>query len=130
LLKKLKGAERGYRVRWTFGAGVPDAAAFMIAISFTRWFEVGPRGIVLFRADKEGNQEKISTVRKIEQPERLAGGVIHVFPRASLVLVYLNGRLLFALADKEYALGGGLQIGMSGGSVTLESIRVLDRARD
>jgi hypothetical protein len=114
----------------TFGAGAPDAAAFMIAISFTRWFETGPRGVALFRADKEGTEEKISTVRKAELPERLAGGVLHVFPRASLILVYLNGRLLFALPEKEYALGGGLQLGMSGGSVTLESIRVLDRARD
>jgi serine/threonine protein kinase len=130
LLKKLKGAERGYRLRWTFGPGVPDSAAFMIAISFTRWFEAGPRGITLFRADKEGASEKITTARRVELAERLSGGVIHVVPRASLVLVYVNGRLVFALPEKEYALGGGLQLGMSGGSVTMESLRVLDRTRD
>jgi hypothetical protein len=130
LLKKLKGAERGYRIRWSFGAGASDAAAFMVALSFTRWLEAGPRSITLFRADKEGEAEKISTVRKTELPERLSGGLLQVFPRAGLVLVYLNGRLLFALTEKEYALGSGLQLGMSGGSVTIESIRVLDRARD
>jgi len=130
LLKKLKGAERGYRLRWSFGPGTSDTAAFMVAISFSRWFEAGPRSVALFRADKEGTEEKISTVRKVDLSERLSAGVVHVFPRASLVLVYLNGRLLFALPEKEYALGGGLQLGMSGGSITLESLRVLDRARD
>jgi hypothetical protein len=130
LLKKLKGAERGYRLRWKFAGGASDAWSFMVAISFTRWFETGPKGVTLFRADKEGGREKISTVRTIELQERPAGGVLHVFPRASLILVYLDGRLLFALTEKEYALGGGLQLGMSGGSVALESLRVLDRARD
>jgi serine/threonine protein kinase len=130
LLKKLKGAERGYRLRWKFADGASDASSFMVAISFSRWFETTPKGVTLFRADKEGGREKISTVRTIELKDRPAGGVLHVFPRASLILVYLDGRLLFALTEKEYALGGGLQLGMSGGSVTVESLRVLDRARD
>jgi serine/threonine protein kinase len=130
LLKKLKGSERGYRIRWSFGPGGSDAAAFMVALSFTRWFEVGSRGVSLFRVDKEGAEEKVSTARKVELPDRLARGVLHVLPRAALVLVYLNGRLLFSLPEKDYALGGGLQLGMSGGSITLESIRVLDRTRD
>ncbi|MBI3854800.1 MAG: protein kinase [Planctomycetes bacterium] len=130
LIKKLKGAERGYRIRWTFGVGTADAAAFMVAISFTRWFEAGPRSLALFRADKEGAEENVSTVRKAELPARLPGGLIHVIPSAALLLVYLDGRLIFALPDKDYAPGGGLQLGMSGGSVTIESIRVLDRTRD
>jgi serine/threonine protein kinase len=130
LLKKLKGSERGYRIRWSFGPGVSDSAAFMVAISFTRWFEVGPRGVTLFRMDKEGAEEKVSARQKVELPDRIPGGVLHVLPRAALVLVYLNGSLLFSLPEKDYALGGGLQLGMSGGSITLESIRVLDRTRD
>ena len=65
--------------------------------------------------------------------QRLAGrnriGNAHVLfriepERAGLVLVYLDGRLLLSLAEREYALGAGLQLGMSGGSVVVESIRL------
>lgn len=125
LLKKLPEAARGYRLQWSLGPGTADTAAFMVALSFTRWFEAGPRGLTLFRAD--GDQ--VSTVRKIDFADRIQGGVFHVFPRPGVVLVYLNGRLILTLTGKEYALDGGLQLGMSGGSVSLESIRVTEGAR-
>ena len=94
--------------------------------AFTRWVELGPRAITLFRAD--GDQ--VFTVKRSEFPERISGGTLHVFPRGGLVLVYVNECLAFALTEKEYALGSGLQLGMSAGTLLLESVRVVDRSRD
>ncbi|HVR82739.1 MAG TPA: serine/threonine-protein kinase [Planctomycetota bacterium] len=130
LLKKLRGAEKGYRIRWSFGKGSSDAPAFMVVLSLTRWFELEPNRLILYRVDKDGAEEKVTVSGKTEFPERVSGGVLHVIPKAGLVLVYVNDRLLLALPGKEYALAGGLQLGVSGGSLTLESIRVLDCSGD
>jgi serine/threonine protein kinase len=127
LLRKLQGASKGYRVRWTFGSGVSDGAAFMVAFSVTRWVEVGPKGTTLFRVEKSGGEEDVAAAGRTEFPDRIAGGVLHVIPKGEVVAVFLNGSLIFALPARDYSLGGGLQLGMSGGSLLLESIRVPER---
>jgi hypothetical protein len=102
----------------------------MVALSLTRWFELEPNGLILYRLDQDGGEERVTRSGKTEFPDRVSGGVLHVIPKAGLVLVYLNDRLLLALPGKDHALAGGLQLGMSGGSLLLESIRVLNRSGD
>jgi hypothetical protein len=130
LLQKLRGAQKGYRIRWSFGSGSSDAPAFMVALSLTRWLQLEPKGLILYRVDKAGGEDRVTMSGRTEFSERVSGGVLHVIPKAGLVLVYFDGRLVLALPGKDYALAGGLQLGMSGGSLTLESIRVLDRSGD
>jgi len=130
LLRTLKGAEKGYRIQWTFENGSSEATAFMVALSVSRWVEVGPRAISLFRVDQEGGDEKIVMPRKSVLPEPLSRATLHVFPSGGDLLIYLNAQLMFALPAAEYPLSAGLQLGVSGGSLTLESIRLRDRSGD
>lgn len=126
VLRKLKGAEKGYRIRWSFGPEASDGSAFMVAMSTARWVEVTPKGMTLFRTDAD----KVSAAGRAEFAERTSGGLLHVIPSAGHVLIYQDRRLMLAVPESDAALAGGLQLGMSGGSVVLESVRVLDRARD
>jgi hypothetical protein len=116
VLRRHPEAGRGFRVRWSLAAGAPDSAAFTVALSSARWFEIGPHALTLFPG--EGN------ARRIEFADRVSGGVFSVFPHAGQVLVYLDRRLLFRVTEREVALGDGLRFGMSGGVVRLESVRV------
>lgn len=127
LLRKHNGAEKGYRVRWTYGTGVSDHASFMVAFSLTRWVEIGPKGIALFRVQGSGGREEVETAGRAEFPERIGGGVLSVVPKGEVVAVFLGGTLIFALPARDYPLGPGLQLGMSGGNLQLESIRVPER---
>ncbi len=119
--KPFAGARKGYLVRWRAGA-LADPS-FLVALSTSRWFTIGPRGAALFRKDGEGTR----AAKEVELSAR--GGAAAVFPVPGFVLVYLDGRLLFALAESDYALDEGMKVGVSGGTVTIESIRVKDRTR-
>ncbi|HLY75077.1 MAG TPA: serine/threonine-protein kinase, partial [Planctomycetota bacterium] len=130
LLRRLRGAEKGYRIQWTFAKGSSEATAFMVALSVTRWVEVGPRAISLFRVDREGGEEKIVMSGKSALPDPIARGTLHVIPSGDVLLIYLNARLMFSLPAADYPLSEGLQLGVSGGSLTLESIRLRDRSGD
>jgi serine/threonine protein kinase len=116
--KPFAGARKGYLVRWR--AGSLTDAVFLVALSPARWVSIGPRGAALHR--KEGGR---ATAREVELSAR--SGAVAVFPAAGRVLVYLDDRLLFAL--EEHALDEGMRLGVSGGMVTVESIRVKDRTR-
>lgn len=128
LLRRMKGAERGVKIRWSFEPGISDEAAFMVAFSSSRWLDLAPNGMSLYRLD--GSEAKLSRARRIALPGRTLAGVLTVFPHMSLELVYLDGRLVFALPQAEWGLRKGLQFGMSGGSLRLESVRILDRTED
>jgi hypothetical protein len=58
-----------------------------------------------------------------------SGSRITVIPEPGVTLVYADDALLFALPPAEGALEGGLQVGGGGGTVNIESIRILDRTR-
>ncbi|HEV3027411.1 MAG TPA: protein kinase, partial [Planctomycetota bacterium] len=60
LLQKLRGAQKGYRIRWSFGSGSSDAPAFMVALSLTRWLQLEPKGLILYRVDKAGGEERVT----------------------------------------------------------------------
>jgi len=120
--KPFRGARKGYEVRFR----LLEAARLSVALSFTRWFELSPEDFVLFVA---GREEEAKEVRRVALGRRLSAGVVAVVPRAPLVLVYLDGSLLAALPETDFALGDGMQLGAGGGGVVLESIRVKDRTR-
>ena len=117
--KKLRGARSGYSVRWSGGA-----STFAVAFSPARWIEIGNGALTVFRPGEE-RVEAVKTLELQRQPAECT-----VVPRAPLVLVYLDDRLVLALPEEEYALDVGLRLGVGGGSASLESIRVTDRTRD
>ncbi|HYE99024.1 MAG TPA: hypothetical protein VEJ18_08940, partial [Planctomycetota bacterium] len=120
--KEFQGARKGWRVRLRLEN---DDARAVVALSFRRWIEVGRRAAQLREADDDG------PIRvRAERTRDSAAAEVTVFPRDGLVLAYLDGAFLHAVAD---AAGGtlspGLQIGAAGGTVCVESIRIIDRSR-
>jgi predicted Ser/Thr protein kinase len=120
--KPFRGAQRGYEVRFRLGEG----ARLAVALSFTRWLEVSAREYRLLAAAKG---EEPRQVARLDLDRRPAEGVLAVVPRAPLALVYLDGRLLAALPEADFALGDGMQLGAAAGTLTLVGIRVIDRTR-
>jgi len=120
--KPFRGARQGYEVRFR----LVEDARLSVALSFTRWVELSGQDFLLFAAGKE---EDVKQLRRVEIGRRVAEGVVTVVPRAPLVLVYLDGRLLAALPEADFALGDGMQLGAGGGKVVVESIRIKDRTR-
>src|SRR5581483_6288327 len=118
LLRTHLGAEKGYRIRWAFGAGASGASAFTVALSLAHRIEISPAGATLFRVQRHGGVEDAAAAAgKVAFPRPLAGGTLHVVPRGDLVLVFLDGKVLFVVPAKDLPLAGALQLGMSGGSV-------------
>lgn len=126
LIKKpFEGARQGYRVAFRFPSP-EDAPALLVAITFSRWIEIGPGGALLKAAD-EGKPAR--TLKRVELGRRVDGGRLVVAPSGGLTLVWLDDRFLFALPAAEFAHEAGMQLGGAGGSVRIESIRVRDRSR-
>ena len=59
----------------------------------------------------------------------VTGSRLTVVPVPGATLVYADDALVFALSPAEGALEAGLQVGGGGGTVNIESIRILDRTR-
>lgn len=129
LRKKLRGAQKGYHVTWEVRPAADGRPSFWIAINFTRWVVITPGEVSIWKGDPE--KPEVLT-KKVNLPARPAGGTFTVVPHSSkgVNLIYLDGHLLSALPTPEYDLMDGLQIGVAGGTLTLRSIRVLDRHRD
>jgi len=52
-----------------------------------------------------------------------------VLPHSPHTLVFLEDRLLFSTPEADLASTEGMQLGSSGGTVFVESVRVKDRTR-
>lgn len=118
------GARAGYAVRFRLGSA--GSARLAVALSFTRWVEIGADGAAFFRAASEGSADRSE---RISFEAGIRGGTLTVVPRPSDLLVFLDDRLLFVLAGGEGPHAEGLQLGASAGTVIIESVRVKDRTR-
>jgi len=119
------GCRAGFRIRFRFGPD-PDATRFAVAISYTRWVEIGRTEAALFRVTADDRNEATG---RVALEGRIAGGVVTVVPHAPLVLVFLDETLIFSLPEAELQSAEGLQLGASAGTVHIESVRVKDRSR-
>lgn len=124
--KQLASAKAGYVATWKLAEPVGREPALGVLLSFTCWIHLTPKEALIVRQEKGG---ALTCPKKVDLPGPTAAGTLAVFPEAGLVLVYLNGRLLFALPGEEYALADGLAFGVSGGILELKSIRVKERYR-
>jgi serine/threonine protein kinase len=125
LKKRHAGSRDGYEVRYRAAGGEPTG---IVGLSFTRWLEIqGPE----VRFYKTG--EKSPTLAghaTLPVPAARALVTVCPVPLAGLVLVYVDGRLVFALEQEPELLGGGLLIGVKGGTIVLESVRVKNSKLD
>lgn len=123
--RPFSGARAGYQVRFRFNSG-STSALFAVALSLTRWIELKPGEAVLYRATSDDRNTALEHV-VLEPP--LAAGVVTVLPHASHTLVFLDDRLIFSTSDSDLGSAEGMQLGASGGTVYVDSVRVKDRTR-
>ncbi|MBI3857224.1 MAG: protein kinase [Planctomycetes bacterium] len=123
--RKFAGVRAGYEVQFRLGSGSEHPRA-ALALSFTRWLEVRGDGASLFRLRADGSAE--TTDQKVFE-SRIPAGRLTVVPGSPDHRVFLDDRLLFTLPAAECADAEGLQIGASGGTVFVDSVRVKDRTR-
>jgi hypothetical protein len=119
------GCRAGYQVRFR----LPEenwGARFALAVSFTRWLEVRPDEARLFQVGADG--KTISSEPAIPL-KNIAGGVVTVLPKPPHALIFLDDKVLFTLPEAELQGAEGVQLGSSGGTVTVDSVRVKDRSR-
>ena len=122
LRKSLPRAESGYLVRFRLKeAGIPSRMA--VAIDPRRWVEISEDRVEFLQAAPGGADRVERSVRK--DPPR-ADGEVAVVSRSSALLLFLDGRYLFAISALEAPHGPDLVIG-AGGSVIVESVRVKER---
>jgi hypothetical protein len=112
----------GYQVRFRWGPGAPR---FAVALSFRRWLEIRPAGAALFRVAPDEALERTDQASF----EAAASGTLSVVPTPSGLLIFFEDRLLFSVPAAEWADVEGLQLGASGGTILVESVRVKDRTR-
>jgi serine/threonine protein kinase len=122
--KPFRGAAAGYEIRYRTTDLVKPVVS--VALSTSRWIEIGERSASLWRKDAEGRREKAEETRL---EAHAPSARLTVLPRASRVLVYLDERLLFSLSEADYRMDGGMKIGAGGGAILIDSIRVKDRTR-
>jgi hypothetical protein len=121
--RKFPGALTGYQIRFRF-ASAEGASRIAVALNFKRWIEVTSAAATLYREAPDGSEQSI---RKVDLKERVRGGALTVLPSVSTILVYVDDRLIFSLPEPEFAHEKGMQVGAGGGTVLIESIRVMDR---
>ena len=120
--REFAGVKAGYQLRFRWGAGSPR---FAVALSFRRWLELRPGAASLFRVASDESLERTEQ----SSLEATAAGTLTVVPTPPSLLVFFEDRLLFSVAAAEWADVEGLQLGASGGTVVVESVRVKDRTR-
>jgi predicted Ser/Thr protein kinase len=119
------GAKAGYQIRFRLGSA-ETPSRFAVALSFTRWVEVRADGAQLFRV---ATDETARPVDQVSFETRMQRGTLTVVPQSPQLLVFLDERLLFAVPESECIHADGMQLGASGGTVFLDSVRVKDRTR-
>jgi serine/threonine protein kinase len=119
------GAKAGYQARFRWGPG-GGSARLAVSLSLTRWLEIRPGGAGLFRAAADGAAE---TTDQAAFESKIDGGTVTVLPRSPDLLIFLDDRLLFSVPERECPHAEGLQLGASGGTVLIDSVRVKDRTR-
>jgi hypothetical protein len=119
------GARAGYQVRYRHSPGT-QTARFALALTFTKWIELTPDAAVLYAVSAD---EKPTPIERVLLEPRAATGVVTVLPRPPHTLVFLEDRLLFSTPEADLASTEGMQLGSSGGTVFVESVRVKDRTR-
>ena len=120
--REFAGVKAGYQVRFRWGPGEPR---FAVALSFRRWFEIRPGGAALFRVAPDEALERTDQA----SVEATPSGTLSVVPTPSSLLIFFEDRLLFSVPAAEWADVEGLQLGASGGTILVESVRVKDRTR-
>jgi hypothetical protein len=120
--REFAGVKAGYQVRFRLGPGTPR---FALALSFSRWIEIREGIASLFRvaADESLQLAEQATV------DATTARTLTVVPTSPNLLIFLEDRLLFTVPAAEWAGVEGLQLGASGGTVYVESVRVKDRTR-
>lgn len=119
------GCRAGYQVRFRFPEG-GETGRFALALCFTRWLELKPGEALLYRVGAD--EKTVSSERSV--PARNApGGIVTVLPKAPHALIFLDEQLLFTVPVAELEGAEGMQLGSSGGTVYVDSVRVKDRSR-
>jgi len=119
------GARAGYQVRFRLSPGT-RTARFALALTFTKWIELTPDAAVLYAVSGD---EKASPIERVLLEPRAPSGVVTVLPYSPHTLVFLEDRLLFSTPEADLASTEGMQLGSSGGTVFVDSVRVKDRTR-
>jgi serine/threonine protein kinase len=119
------GCRAGYQVQFRFGPG-SSSSRLALAISFTRWLEVTPAEAFLFRVTPEG---RIQETDRAALEKAVPGGMLTILPNTPQTLVFLDDTMLFATPESDLLSAEGLQIGVSGGTVRIDSVRAKDRSR-
>ena len=118
------GAKAGYQARFRLApAGAPR---FAVMLSFTRWVEVRSSGAGLYTVQSDGS---IDAVKQTAFESTIESGLVTVLPHGSHVLVFLDDQVLFAVSESDGLPAEGVQLGASGGTVYVDSVRVKDRTR-
>jgi hypothetical protein len=119
------GCRAGYQVRFRSGPG-RSPSRFALAVSFTDWLEMTSDEAALYRVTAD---DRVTATDRFPFERTISGGVISVFPRAPHTLIFLDETLLFSAPESVLRSAEGLQIGASGGAVSVDSVRVKDRSR-
>ncbi len=117
------GARAGYQVRFRLSG---PSARLAVMLSFTRWVELWSSGAGVYRVAPDGS---VAPAKQIAFGTPAESGVVSVVPQSSRTLLFLDDRLLFVVPEAECPLAEGLQLGASGGTVRVSSVRVKDRSR-
>ncbi|HVE40902.1 MAG TPA: hypothetical protein VNM14_13490, partial [Planctomycetota bacterium] len=116
------GAKAGYQVRFRLSGG---SARLAVMLSFTRWIELWSSGAGVYHVAPDGS---VAPAKQIAFAAA-ESGVVTVVPQSSRTLLFLDDRLLFVVPEADCSLAEGLQLGASGGTVLVSSVRVKDRSR-
>jgi len=123
--RPFSGARAGYQIRFRFSPGA-QTARFAVALTFRRWIELTPEEALLYTVTSE---DQVARPERVPLEARSSRGVLTVLPRSPRTLVFLGDRLLFNAPEADFASTEGMQLGSSGGTVFVESVRVKDRTR-
>jgi serine/threonine protein kinase len=121
--REFPGTLTGYQIRFRF-ASAEGSSRIAVALNCKRWIEITSVAVTLYREAPDGSEQSI---RKVDLKERVRGGALTVLPSVSTILIYVDDQLIFSLSEPEFAHEKSIQVGVGGGTVLIESIRVMDR---
>ncbi len=128
ITRPLSSATLGYLLAWRFEGAGADPPEFAVGLTPTEHLQFEPNQAALYRRASAGGEEKVSLLQRVQVDLGPRRAELAFVPKAGLVLVYLGDRLLMSLPP-EHRIGGEFEIGVSGGTVVLESLRVVERKR-